>query len=461
MTEGPLYVAELDMRSLVRFFAFVSNLAIDPRIVEDRGEKQDVYLWYDFDFFGDTPYIKPFIALSPTSNSRRRVNKRIQLLTYASFKLLGLGGGFDVGRIIRSEEAEEPGSYMAYLDARMRRFVRLPPREAREVGRWFTLVAAVSGLHRWGYSWRRVVASALALSIALGDGGIERGDVELLADSFAEYAFNRAVYGAVIDERYMTVEAGFRVAKMVDELRGCVSEARRAVAGGSKAGALRVVSDCFARTRRTVLDELSEDLSTLRRIVAGERPGGGMQLLGVYAEFAESVERLARAVGDEVRRGRRVAVVLTATETWSPFSLYVLGDRLSRAAGGGSARVVVFYTPQVVPQILFSLYVYKELKEGGTIKEELIDVRTDEPRCMEDQQSGSERSESVPVEFCPLVGKDAETVYHTLRAVLKGRDAVVYDPKAVGVASVLAALARLGAEHGKVRSSGSEYAEPY
>jgi len=289
--------------------------------------------------------------------------------------------------------------------------------------------------------------------------------VELLADSFVGYAFNGAVYGAVIDERYMAVEAGLRVAKLVDELRDCVSEARRAAAEGSKARALSVASDCFVEARRAMLSALSEDLSALARIAAGERPGSGMQLLGVYAEFAESVERLARAVGEEVRRREKVVAVLTATETWSPFSLYVLGDKLSRAAGGGSVRAVVFYTPQVVPQIVFSLHVYNELEEESAVKGgQLVDVSIDDSGCVEEDQrgqSGSGRSRGVSMEFCPLVGKDAEAVYYTLRAVLKGRDAVVYDPKTAGVASMIAALARLRAENGKVRSSSSESAEPY
>jgi len=60
------------------------------------------------------------------------------------------------------------------------------------------------------------------------------------------------------------------------------------------------------------------------------------------------------------------------------------------------------------------------------------------------------------------VEKDAETVYYTLRTVLRGRGAVVYDPKSTGVASLLAALARLGAEKAvEVQSASSESEEPY
>jgi len=59
------------------------------------------------------------------------------------------------------------------------------------------------------------------------------------------------------------------------------------------------------------------------------------------------------------------------------------------------------------------------------------------------------------------VGKDAETFYYMLRAALSDEETAVYDPKAAGVASLLAALARRRAEHGKLCSARSESAEPY
>ncbi|ADM27444.1 hypothetical protein Igag_0610 [Ignisphaera aggregans DSM 17230] len=438
-----IYSIELNLKDLVNIFAFSSDLALDPEIVEDHDNErsQKLYLWYDVYFFGDTPYLRPSLALETTV---KWVQRRNEYLTYVSDKLLGIGGGFEVGRTVREKIELDPGNYVAYLDTRMRRLLRTHPNysEVLKVENWFTLLAALCGLHRWGFSWRRIIASTLALYRALRS--LNRGDVELLADSFMEYIFNRAVYGAIVDERYMAIEARQKVLKLIEKAKGVVEEVRRLVKNSKMGEALRILSNSFEDMRKTIFADLMNDISILADVAKGIESSERVKdivFLGVYIEFINAIEDIINEL-EKVQGGRRARVVIGATETWSPLNLYITINRLAETVNR-DVKVTIFYTPQLIPQILFSTKIVDDIRKDAKKQKAIENSQQETKICVEYRYD----EHSIEIEFCPIIGKDAETIYHTLRSVIDINNEVpVYSPKIVGIAPMLSAIIRIELE---------------
>jgi len=167
--------------------------------------------------------------------------------------------------------------------------------------------------------------------------------------------------------------------------------------------------------------------------------------LGVYIEFINAIEDIINEL-KKVQRGRRARVVIGATETWSPLNLYITINRLAETVVDRDVKVTIFYTPQLIPQILFSTKIVDNLRKDAKKQKAIENSQQETKICIEYRYD----EHSIEIEFCPMIGKDTETIYHILRSVIDiNNEVLVYSPKIVGIAPMLTAIIRIELEKEK------------
>ena len=436
-----MYVLErLSFDKLLKMLKILSMLAIDLRARE--GRPSTVYVGYLVEHVvpGVLPHIEPIILLKPV----RLVHRRQQLLEYSGVKLLGLGS-FRVGRTsTRGPDVEiSEQSLLAHLDLRGRRLVvddDLVSRQARELVYWFTPIAMAAGLHRWGLSWRKIVASTMA--VAWHYGFPPAYDVEAVAASFIEYAYNRLRYNIYGEERYMVPEALRYVEEVQEEIRKAVDAANHVE---NPSNLLISVLDGLVDEARKVVQE---DVEALKRALDRLEVGDGLKLLGVYRGGLSAILEVLRKDGVEEIVSENNALILVPSETWSPLYLATLVE-LVRKSGVDELKIVLGYTVQILPQIIFSI----EVLEDYNIK---VGRRSGKDQLPEIQLETQEQKK-LTLYTIPLVAKTPTIAYHQLKTVKEKIKAnkLVYIPKHVALAPTLAALKKLEQE-GKAKALKSK-----
>jgi len=428
-----MYVLEgLRFDKLLKMLKILSMLAIDLKA--GRGRRSTVYAGYLVEHVmpGILPHVEPVFLLRPA----KHVHKRQLLLEYSGVKLLGLGS-FRAGRTSRGEldvEISEQ-SLLAHLDLRSRRLVvdnDQVSKQAKKLKYWFTPIAMAAGLHRWGLSWRRIVASAVA--VAWHYGFSPARDVEAVAASFVEYAYNRLRYNIYGEERYMVPEA----LRYIEELQRKIE---KAVNESDYAKNLTSLMDALDRLVDEVEGVLQGEVNMLKRALDKREVFGrdGWKLLGVYREGLSSLLEALRE--DEIERisAENSVLVLVPSETWSPLYLATLIELAKRCEVDG-LKVVLGYTLQVLPQVIFSIEVLEDYGvqvERRGEKDQLPGIVLKPGGCG-----------SLALYMVPLVAKTPTIAYHQLRIVQEKIRAnkLVYIPKHVALAPTLVALKRLEQE---------------
>lgn len=428
-----MYVLErLSFDKLLKMLKILSMLAIDLRA--GGGRPSTVYVGYLVEHVvpGVLPHIEPIILLRPV----KLVHRRQQLLEYSGVKLLGLGS-FRVGRTStrgRPDVEISEQSLLAHLDLRGRRLVvddDQVSRQARGIVYWFTPIAMAAGLHRWGLSWRKIVASTMA--VAWHYGFPPAYDVEAVAASFIEYAYNRLRYNIYGEERYMVPEALRYVEEVQEEIRKAV-DAANYVENPSKL--LISVLDRLVDEARKVLQE---DVEALKRALDRLEVGDGLKLLGVYRGGLLAILKALQEDGVEEIVAKNNALILVPSETWSPLYLTTLVE-LARKSRVDGLKIVLGYTVQILPQIIFSI----EVLEDYNIKVERRSGRDQLPEI----QLEIQEHKKLTLYTVPLVAKTPIIAYHQLKTVQEkiGANKLVYIPKHVALAPTLVALKRLEQE---------------
>jgi len=446
----------------VYLISFLSNLALDPGIVKDPagGSRRNysIYFRYIFSVIQRAILIKPLLLTGTGKYS----HKRQILYSYIGARPYSIGG-FIVGRVSsrEMEEASEQTSLLPHLDLRCRRLA-IDRKSLGVPGRlnyWFTPIAMLSGLHRWGFSWRRIVLSTIPVYIH-HDGPPSINDLELISASIVEYVYNRRMYKAYGEERYMTSEA-------IGVLRELDEKIKMFMETNGNSDLLRTI-EFLNNLCKYVLQYIDNDISVLLDIYNellwnNSLPKDSrykLHILGVYGECLRFLNNVINKMISSIKRAKNklsLLFIMVATETMSPIYLSFFIDKIERLLIEkpwikdkiGAIRLLLLYTPQVLPQVLYSIYVLKDLGkvEEGSNRTELK-IKLSE----ESEQSKNELP--LYIDLRPLVDKQPSIVYTELKALFREysdkddtRILIAFTPHFTGTVSVLAALKRLGIEY--------------
>ncbi len=451
------------LKYLVYLMSFLSNLALDPHIVEysarnsSRNKGSEAYFGYVFSVMGENILVRPVMLLG----SMRRVHKRYVTFSYIADRPYSIGG-FIVGRISSKamEEFSEQTSLLPHLDLRCRRIVvdAKALGELSDLNYWFTPIAMLSGLHRWGFSWKRIILSTIPVYI-LHNWPPSINDLELISASIVEYVYNRRMYRAYGEERYMTTEAG-RLLRELDERIKSFMESR-----GSRD--LSRIKEFLNKLCREVRKYIDNDVSILLEIYEelllnnnlSRRSEYRLYLLDVYKQNLESLNKVINGMISSIRRAKHktsLIIIIVATETMSPIYISFIIDKTIRELSNrqdlirkiNTIKLLLLYTPQVLPQVIYSIYVLKDLgriREYGDKTSLKINSSVQSPR--------SDNSLPMYIELKPLIDKQPTLIYTELKAIFEEYSReniklqVIYTPYHTGTISVLAALKRLSNEY--------------
>lgn len=438
----------LCFNKLLKMLKILSMLAIDLETEEDENPDRysTMYAGYLVEHIapGILPHIEPVFLLQPI----KHVHKRQLLLEYSGVKLLGLGS-FRIGRTSRDEPVVEIAeqSLLAHLDLRGRRLVvdnNLMSKRAKRLAYWFTPIAMAAGLHRWGFSWRRIIASTIA--VAWHHGVEPLYDIEAVAASFVEYAYNRLRYNIYGEERYMVPEALKYITYLQREIREAMN------AANCVKDPAKFLMDTLDRLIDEVEKVLRGEVETLKemldRLDTRERRKH-WSLLGVYGSgFSSLVGALRENRAIEEVSAENNAILLVPSETWSPLYLAALIG-LAKRENINELKVVIGYTPQILPQIVFSIEVLEDYnvkieKKGGEGGE-----RDQLPKITLTVKKHEDKEVKLTLYMVPLIAKTPTIAYHQLKIVQEKIKAnkLMYIPKHIALAPTIAALKKLEQEN--------------
>ncbi len=466
-----VYGVEMSFEELLDLLMMSTNLSIDSLGIycrkkdkKRREDRQSIFFGYSMAVSSlnrDLHPLHPLIVI----DRGKHMHKRQQLLDYSGSKLLGLGA-FSVGRVADGDVFDVGESdLLGHIDLRSRRLTvskETLGTGVRWVKKWYTPLTVIMGLHRWGLSWRRIIASALSLEVSRDPSAYIENDIRAVAASIVEYAYNRARYRVHGEERSMVSEALGFLEDIIGGMRRDIDNRRRVK--DPVAAVSEVLDEYIDHVHCLLREEIYKLAEVVREITRDRWPKDldrdSLRILDVYKRGLKGIYRLAR----EMVRGRYI-VFLSPTETWSPIYLYPLTEYVRKHARKGySLNIVLGFTPQTLPHVVFSLvtlyriYGYKMNICEGILNLEKISF---EPSSNADREHlyrvridlGNDRH--VEIYPIPIIARNPSLTHRLLESIIETIDKhskLLYTPEHCATTSMLYALYRLE-RSGRARSA--------
>ncbi len=449
----PSYRFELGNLETLLLVTFSSNLSFDslPIIyslnVTDR-EEVELILSYSVLYCSD-----PFYMLFyPTLNIPKcpKIHKYFNLFYYIGQKYHSIGGFLVTRKLAKGAEAEvlEERTLMPHFAVRHRKIAI--PRErmkGEEVSGklWYVILAALSGLHRWGLSWRRIIAATLTFHLLSRRDNFSDRDLcyacDIIALSMAEAALNLALmYDRVYGEETYTIAEPIQLLRRdIVHIKKMLEDILR---NPYKDYVIGDICRLFYTLKGEYMCKIYEEVIYWSRELFSRAPLK-MGLLDVYYRYKGAYNSANRVCveADSI-------YVLAPTESFSPLELYIVFDMCDRL---GVEDIVVLYSPEALPQVLFSIVTYQYILNKDRLPEvirELYDKQSNLP--VATLYSPKDVCHRVYLACIPC--KSPILAYDALRRIGKilrndKNFKFVFAPETVSTVPILAALQKLKNEN--------------
>jgi len=385
----PSYEYELETMEYLMLATFSSNLSFDflPTLADIPRDSCRVLLTYLIMYCDDPLFVMMYPVLSILRVKVGSLHKRFNLFYYIGQKYENVGGFLTARGIVKGVEAEtsEEFALMPHLAIRNRRLILVDDKSCYKKsvnGRlWYIILAALSGLHRWGLSWRRIITATLTFHLRVAHlrscgEHFDDKDIwnacEIIALSLAEATINFAtVYNKVYGEETYTIAEPIQFLRR--EIGVVKGELGKILSVPVRETVMCDLCRLIYKLQENYADKIYGEVCSWRDRLFSGVPGS-LGLLSVYNRYSGAYN-LANKVCVETDSIH----VLAPTETFSPLELYIVFDMCDKL---GVEDVVIVYSPEALPQVLFSIVTYQYILNKDRLPEvvrELYDKQSKLP----------------------------------------------------------------------------------